>query len=186
MLAIGKGFSIDTGGNCGYTIVDKMGVKAMFLAWESLNGRSGHEVGRELLAKLYEQATGETLPPIAIMPQGKPYFPEGNWHFSISHTKNFAFCVLSRNNIGLDAEEKGRKVSSVMMEKFTSDSEKSRLGPDPEDAFLRLWVLKEADAKRTGRGMGNWLKNTDFDPSDPRIQEINGCYVAVLEEENAV
>lgn len=158
----------------------------MFFLGEALNGRDGHEVGRLLLAKLYAQATGETLPEIARTPRGKPYFPDGEWHFSISHTKNFAFCALSGHNIGLDAEEKGRKVTPVMIEKFTSDSEKSRLGADPQDAFLRLWVLKEADAKRTGRGMGNWLKDTDFDPFDPRIQEINGCYVAVLEEDNAV
>lgn len=158
----------------------------MFLRGEALNGRDGHKAGRELLAKLYAQATGEELPPIAVTSRGKPYFPNGIWHFSISHTKNFVFCALSQKNIGLDAEEKGRTVSSAMIEKFTSDSEKSRLGADPQDAFLRLWVLKEADAKRTGRGMGNWLKDTDFDPFDPRIQEISGCYIAVLEENDAV
>ena len=96
--------------------------------------------------------------------------------------ERFEFLTAQRADI-LDAEEKGRAVSPVMMEKFTSDSEKSRLGDDSQDAFLRLWILKEADAKLTGRGMGNWLKDTDFDPFDPRIQEINGCYVAVLEEE---
>ena len=158
----------------------------MFLLCEALNGRDGHEVGRLLLAKLYAQTTGEKLPPIAVTPQGKPYFPDEAWHFSISHTNHFAFCALSRHNIGLDAEEKGRKVTPAMMEKFTSDTEKSRLGNDPEDIFLRLWVLKEALAKLTGRGMGNWLKATDFDPFDPRIQEINGCYVAVLEENDAL
>ena len=73
-----------------------------------------------------------------------------------------------------------------MIEKFTSDAEKNRLGTDPQDAFLRLWVLKEAWSKLTGRGMGNWIKDTDFDPFDPRIQEINGCYVAVLEEDDAI
>ena len=72
------------------------------------------------------------------------------------------------------------------MEKYTSDTEKERLGENPQDAFLRLWVLKEAQSKLTGRGMGIWMKNTDFDPFDQRIQEINGCYVAVLEDNNAV
>ena len=163
-----------------------MGVKGVFLLSEALNGRSGHDVGRELLARLYLQATDRELPPIAITPQGKPYFPDGQWHFSISHTKKFAFCVLSQRNVGLDAEEKGRPVSSTMLEKFLSDNEKARLGDDRQDTFLRLWVLKEAQAKLTGRGMGNWMKNTDFNPFDQRIQEINGCYVAVLEEENAV
>ena len=158
----------------------------MFLLCEALNGRDGHEVGRLLLAKLYAQTTGEELPPIAVTPRGKPYFSDKNWHFSISHTDHFAFCALSRHNIGLDAEEKGRRVTPAMMEKFTSDTDKSRLRDDPEDAFLRLWVLKEAQAKLTGRGMGNWLKDTNFDPFDPRIQEINGCYVAVLEENDAL
>ena len=158
----------------------------MFLLSEALNGRSGHEVGRELLARLYYQATGENPPAIAVTEKGKPFFSNSPWHFSVSHTKNFAFCALSRRNIGLDAEEKGRTVSAAMVEKFTSDAEKSRLGDAPQDAFLRLWVLKEADAKLTGRGMGNWLKNTDFNPFDQRIQEINGCYVAVLEDTDAV
>ncbi len=158
----------------------------MFFLSEALNGRSGHEVGRDLLARLYHQATGENLPAIAVTENGKPYFPDIPWHFSISHTDHYAFCALSRRNIGLDAEEKGRAVSPAMVEKFTSDSEKCHLGDDPQDAFLRLWVLKEADAKLTGRGMGNWLKNTDFDPFDSRIQEINGCYVAVLEDTDAV
>ena len=158
----------------------------MFLLYEALDGRDGHEVGRSLLAQLYRRATGEELPPIAVTPRGKPYFPSGDWHFSISHTKHYAFCVLSRQNVGLDAEEKGRKVSPALMEDYTSDAEKERLGDDPQDAFLRLWVLKEAQSKLSGRGMGKWLKNTDFYPDDPRIQEINGCYVAVLEEENAV
>lgn len=163
-----------------------MGVKGVFLLSEALNGRSGHEAGRALLAQLYRQATGEELPPIAVTPQGKPYFTEGSWHFSISHTDHYAFCVLSQHNVGLDAEEKGRPVSPAMLEKFLSDKEKARLGDDQQDTFLRLWVLKEAQAKLTGRGMGNWMKNTDFDPFDQRIQEINGCYIAVLEEENAV
>ena len=154
----------------------------MFFLSEALNGRDGHEVGRELLARLYAQATGDELPPIAVTPRGKPYFPDRPWHFSISHTKHFAFCALSGHNIGLDAEEKDRAVSAAMVEKIVSDSEKSRLGNDPKDAFLRLWVLKEAQAKLTGRGFGNWLKSTNFDPFDSRIQEINGCYIAVLEE----
>ena len=178
--------AVDTKGKYGYTKKDKMGVKGVFLLSEALKGRSGHKVGRTLLAKLYKQATGEELPPIAITPQGKPYFADGNWHFSISHTDHYAFCVLSRDNVGLDAEEKDRRVSPAMLTKFLSDTEKARLGSDPQDTFLRLWVLKEAQAKLIGRGMGNWMKNTDFDPLDPRIQEINGCYVAVLEEENAV
>ena len=158
----------------------------MLLAAEALQGRSGHEVGRRLLAELYRQATGEALPPIATTANGKPYFPDGKWHFSISHTPNYVFCVLSEKNVGLDAEEMQRPVSGAVISRFLSAAEQARLGGDREREALRLWVLKEALAKLTGRGIGNWMKDTDFDPYDRRIQEMNGCYVAVLEEENAV
>lgn len=158
----------------------------MLLAAEALNGRSGHTVGRLLLADLYRRTTGEELPPIATTANGKPYFTQGNWHFSISHTKNHAFCVLSQRNVGLDAEEVDRKVSPEMARRFLSPAEQARLGTDVQREVLRLWVLKEALAKRSGQGIGNWMKNTDFDPYDHRIQEIDGCFVAVLEEEDAV
>ena len=158
----------------------------MLLAAEALQGRSGHEVGRQLLAALYRQATGEELPPIATTANGKPYFTQGNWHFSISHTPNHVFCVLSQKNVGLDAEEMQRPVSAAVISRFLSDTEQARLGADQEREALRLWVLKEALAKLTGRGIGNWMKDTDFDPYDKRVQEIDGCYVAVLEDDDAV
>jgi len=158
----------------------------VFLLGEALDGRSGHTVGRLLLARLYQQVASLPLPPIAVTPRGKPYFADSSWHFSIAHTKNYAFCVLSQRNVGLDAEEKGRKVSPALIPRYLSPAERSRLGAQPDDGFLRLWVLKEAEAKRTGQGIGNWMKNTDFDPFDGRIQEIFGCYVAVLEDEDAV
>lgn len=156
------------------------------LTWTRLESESGHEAGLRLLEKLYRARTGEALPLIARTAAGKPYFVDAPWHFSLSHTKSHAFCALSRGDIGLDAEEMGRSVGQNLTARFLSEPEKSRLGEDPEDAALRLWVLKEALAKQTGRGIGNWLKKTDFDPFDTRITIIDGCYVAVLEEENAV
>ena len=158
----------------------------MLLAAEALNGRSGHAVGRLLLTRQYRQATGKELPPITTTANGKPYFTEGSWHFSISHTQNHAFCVLSQKNVGLDAEEMDRKVSPEMARRFLSPAEQARLGTDVQREVLRLWVLNEALAKRSGQGIGNWMKNTDFDPYDHRIKEIDGCFVAVLEEEDAV
>ena len=149
-----------------------------------LEGRTGHEAGRELLAQLYREATGEDLPPIAISPRGKPYFPDSPWHFSISHTKRHAFCALAKCPVGLDAEELDRVVHLKLADKALSPSEKLRFErySDKKDAFLRLWVLKEASVKRTGEGLRGYPNHTDFSPDDPRIQIIDGCYVAVLTE----
>ena len=158
----------------------------MGFAWQRLEGRDGHTVGRELLARLYREETGSQLPPISVTPQGKPFFEDGAFHFSISHTEKHAFCCLSRENIGIDAEEADRPVRPSVAETFLSPTERKRYlaAPDRNAAMLRLWVLKESYAKLTGRGLGNYLKNTDFDHQDPRIQEIDGCYVAIVKEEN--
>ena len=153
----------------------------MELLWTRLEpGTSGHDAAYRLLGR----AMGEPLPEIQRTKQGKPYFAAGKPHFSISHTDEHAFCCLSDRNVGIDAEEIGRRIDLRLAERVLSDPEKGRLeaARDREDALLRLWVLKESYAKLTGRGFGNYLKNTDFSPDDPVIQVIDGCYVAVLEE----
>lgn len=157
----------------------------MRIAFARLNGRDGHTVGRELLAQL----CGGEVPEIAVTELGKPYFVDKKLHFSISHTKNHAFCCLSENNIGLDAEEMDRRVSPALAKKILSENEQRRhaAAADPDAAILRLWVLKEAYAKLLGKGLGDYLYATDFDPDDKRIMIIDGCFVAVMEEkENAV
>ena len=152
------------------------------LDWEPLHGRSGHEVGRLLLERLYRAHTGKTLPEIRIAERGKPYFPEGHLHFSISHTKGHAFCVLSDRPVGIDAEEMDRDVKLKNAEKILSPTEMERFlsADDKRSALLRLWVLKEASVKLTGEGLRGYRIPTDFDPDDPRILEIDGCYVAIL------
>ena len=156
----------------------------MKIASCALNGRTGHDAGRQLLEQLYREETGERLPPIAVTEKGKPYFPDSPWHFSITHTKGHAFCALSRHPVGIDAEEIGRKISPHLAQRYLSPAELARLeaAADKDDALLRLWVLKECYSKLTGRGIGNYLKTTDFDPNSKKIQCIDGCYVAVLEE----
>jgi 4'-phosphopantetheinyl transferase len=152
------------------------------LAFEALEGRSGHEVGRLLLARLYREETGEEMPEVCIADGGKPYFAASPLHFSISHTKNHAFCALSRFPIGIDAEEKDRKINLRLADKILSPSERIRYdaAEDPHGALLRLWVLKEASVKLTGQGLRGYPSHTDFSPEDPRIREIDGCYVAIL------
>ena len=144
------------------------------MLWARLEGRDGHTVGRALLAEL----VGE-LPPILITDRGKPYFEDGSVHFSIAHTSDHAFCCVSDRNIGIDAEEMTRPVHPALT-KMCSPAELARCRCDRD--LLRLWVLKESWAKLTGRGVGNYLKETDFSPDDPRITQIDGCFVAIMEE----
>ena len=151
------------------------------LSWVRLEGRSGHEAGRALLAAAYREKTGKEMPPILTGEWGKPYFEGSNLHFSISHTKKHAFCALSEGPVGIDAEEEDRNIALRLAPKILSPEEAERFDGSRE-MLLRFWVLKEASVKLTGLGLQGYPNHTDFDPNDPRIQKIDGCLVAVLEE----
>lgn len=154
----------------------------MRLAYCALNGKTGHEAGRFLLEWLYRQETGKPLPEICIADGGKPFFKENSWHFSISHTPEHAFCILSRKNVGLDAEEVDRKINLRLAEKILSPEEKRQFdaAENKQKALLTFWVLKEGAAKLSGNGLRGYPVHTDFSLKDPRVTELEGCLVAVL------
>lgn len=158
----------------------------MLLSSKRISSENGHDEARILLAELYRQHTGSDMPPILTTPLGKPYFENGPF-FSITHTKNHVFCVLSERPVGIDAEEVDRDINLQLADKILSPAEKTRYNasPDKRLALLRLWVLKEADAKRTGKGI-QYPNYTDFSPDDPRVTVRDGCLLAIIEEEDHV
>ena len=156
----------------------------LYFAHRRLAGESGHDAGRALLAQLYETHVGGSLPPIAVTALGKPYFENSSWHFSISHTKNHAFCVLADAPVGVDGEELTRQVNPALGEKVLSPGELAQYASaaDPNRAFLTFWVLKEAAAKCSGEGLRGYPNRTDFSLDDPRVTELDGCLVAIVSE----
>lgn len=154
----------------------------LLIADETIRPGTGHEAGRALLAALYRAHTGKPLPPIAVTERGKPYFPGGELHFSISHTKNHVFCALSDEAVGIDAEELDRDISLRLAEKVLSPTELTqyRAAPDPRRTLLTFWVLKEAAAKCTGEGLRGYPNHTAFSLDDPRVTVRGGCLLAVI------
>ena len=155
----------------------------MKIASCALEGRTGHEAGRQLLAQLYWEETGLDLPPIAVTDRGKPYFPDSSWHFSITHTEAHAFCALSPNPVGIDAEELGRNIRLKLADKILSPGERLQYdaAADKRRALLTFWVLKEAAVKYTGEGLRGFPRDTNFSLDDPRVTEREGCLLAVIE-----
>lgn len=155
----------------------------MILASRTLDGETGHEAAWSLLEETYRKETGSDLPEIARTDRGKPYFLEGKWHFSLSHTRRHAFCALSDRPIGIDAEELDRDIRPELGEKILSPEEKAQLDAagDPRLALLTFWVLKEATAKQTGEGLRGYPRHTAFSLEDPRVRVMDGCLVAVVE-----
>ena len=145
----------------------------------------GHAAGRALLKEMYESYTGLPMPRILIAQRGKPYFEEGNLHFSISHTKKHVFCVLSDKPVGIDAEELDRDISPALADKILSPSERAQYDAavDKKLTLLTFWVLKEASAKCTGKGLFGYPNHTDFSLGDPRVRIYDSCLTAVIEED---
>ena len=150
-----------------------------------LNGLDSRVAGKLLLAQMYEELTGEQMPPIEKAPRGKPYFPGSDLHFSITHTRTTVFCAIADAVVGIDAEDLDRKVSPALAEKILSAHEYAQYEtvPDEEknEALLRFWVLKEAEAKCSGLGLRGYPNHTEFDLDDPRVQKRGGCMGAVIQ-----
>ena len=153
----------------------------MEIAYTLLTEQDPHDAALLLLEKLY----GHPLPEIRRTERGKPYFIDSPLHFSISHTKKHVFCALSDRPVGIDAEEIDRDIRLSLSEKILSPGEliQYQQAEDKRLALLTFWVLKEAAAKCSGEGLRGYPNHTDFYLNDPRAQEIDGCLVAVIEQE---
>ena len=154
------------------------------LAGCKIENCDGHTAAYELLARLWQEETGRDLPAIAYTERGKPYFAGENTHFSITHTKRYAFCALCDRPVGIDAEELCRKINPAIAEKILSPGEFRQYASaeDKNKALLTFWVLKEAAAKCTGEGIRIHPNHTDFSLTDPRVREEMDCLVAIIKE----
>ena len=146
-------------------------------------GETGHAAAWALAEKLWQENFGTPLPEVTRTARGKPLLAGSSMHISVSHTSRHAFCLLSCRNAAIDAEELDRPVKLSLAEKILSPGELAqfREAPDRHRALLTFWVLKEAQVKRTGDGLRGYPNGTDFSLNDPRVTEMDGCLVAVIE-----
>lgn len=94
---------------------------------------------------------------IAVKEKGKPYFLYNeNLHFSISHTKLHIAIALHDKEIGIDIENT-RKCNLNLAKRYFHQEEYIYLSSlpkeDQDEAFTRIWTLKEAYVKCTGEGI---------------------------------
>ncbi len=124
-----------------------------------------HAAGERLLqyALLEEYGIAE-LPCISRGENGKPYFSEyRNIHFNISHSGNMAVCALGGTDLGVDIERL-RPVREGLIRRVLTGREREWLmgRPDKEEAFIRLWTLKESYVKATGEGLRLDFNEVEF------------------------
>ena len=126
------------------------------LRYKHLQGRRECAVGyTELLRGLRLRFGITDMPSFGYGEHGKPYLPEyPEVHFSISHCREAAGCLLSDRPCGLDIEHIHKAKESLV--RYTmSEQETDAIfsAPIPDVAFTRLWTQKEAVLKLLGTGI---------------------------------
>jgi 4'-phosphopantetheinyl transferase len=97
--------------------------------------------------------------------------------FNLSHTEGMVGLAIRLGAgwaIGFDLEPVARTVDLAVADRFFAAREVAWLGGLAESAraegFVRLWTLKEAFIKATGKGLTQNLAAFSFDPFPPRIR----------------
>lgn len=86
--------------------------------------------------------------------RGAPVSEAEGIHMSLSHSGDYAACVISRQPVGIDVQEVGNAGIAVA-KRFFSKSEYEQIisknAAEQNDYFHRIWTMKEAFAKMSGR-----------------------------------
>ncbi len=96
---------------------------------------------------------------------GKPFLKSKNGFISISHCKNYAVAIFSKNlNVGVDIEPQREKVLRIAP-KFLSKKELSFINKDTEVKHLiTCWAMKEAAYKWYGKEYISFTENINISP----------------------
>ncbi len=116
---------------------------------------------------------------IAVSESGKPYLTDAPAvQFSLSHSGDWAVCAVSNYPVGVDIQHCGTGRRDVARRFFHPDEVRyldALSSGEREQAFFRLWALKESYVKADGRGL-RLLRQFCVDISHaPRVTEGIPC-----------
>lgn len=111
--------------------------------------RLQHLAGRFLLQYLFPAFPYEL---IEIADTRKPFLPNQQYHFSISHCGDFAAAIVSKDKrVGVDIEIPVERILRIR-DKFLSKEETDQFGDNDYRQLTLLWSAKEAVFKWYGDG----------------------------------
>lgn len=121
---------------------------------------------------LYREAA---LPDFDVTTYGKPYLKSyPDIHFNISHCDNAVACIFGNMAVGLDIQDM-RETSDSILGKVCSDEEIEQIqaSAEPDLEFCRIWSVKEALSKLSGKG----IVFKDIKSLSPRGVNINSVFI---------
>lgn len=110
---------------------------------------------------------------IAIEENGKLYLPGvDDFFFSLSHSGEYAACVISDVPVGVDIQQK-RETRANIARRFFQCEEAEKIEKQPQekqtDLFFRYWTGKESYLKLKGQGILGGLDSFFVDLEEKRI-----------------
>lgn len=93
---------------------------------------------------------------IEVTAKGKPFLPNNEYFFSMSHSGKFAICAFSDSPIGCDIEKLRDNFPRVTKKILTADEDATFQTLDESEQiafFFRLWTCKESVTKWIGKGI---------------------------------
>lgn len=148
--------------------------------------RLQHLAGRFLLQFLFPDFPYHL---IEIADTRKPFLPDEQYHFSISHCGDYAAAIVSRDNrVGIDVEIPVQKILRIK-DKFLSDEEKTKMLnglPTPDSRLTTLlWSAKEAVFKWYADGAVDFRRQIQLLKQDEATETID-CLFSKNETELSI
>ncbi len=134
------------------------------------------------LTRILRERYGISEPAFARNVHGKPRLINAPLFFNLAHTRGRTFAAFSAEEIGLDAEDRSRRLPRAVFD---------RLDPaERQEDFFRLWTAKEAFIKYCGGSLAAMLSDLRFAggtlfyggapvPAALSFLERDGCTVCV-------
>ena len=127
-----------------------------------------HISSRRLLADALEKVYGVSLNSLSVQKNefGKPYFENSDIYFNISHSANIAVLTVADTECGVDIENTAKPHEAMgVANRFFSRNEYAAmmLSANPNEAFCRLWTLRESYVKMRGKGFAIGLSTLKCD-----------------------
>ena len=134
-----------------------------------------------LMRALREEFGLAECPQIAFGLHGKPAFVDRpDIHFSLSHCRVGAMCVVAGCNVGCDMEAADRRVGDAVIRRCFNAEEAVavRSSACPSLEFARLWTRKEAAGKYWGCGIDDSAPNMLAKAESEGLQMTSGMNVS--------
>ena len=122
--------------------------------------------GRNVLRQLLFAHTGVApdQQAFAFGSNEKPFLPDSDLKFNLSHSGDFVLVGVARDDLGVDIEAANRRINREgLARRFFAQSEyawweRHKFSPE---AFFKIWTHKESFLKATGQGISVELSGID-------------------------